>query len=70
MTWQENIRRWQALPAERKLQIRLEAIPLDVAESMAFEREPVSVEKIREILDRAMPRATSRHPSVSSATLS
>ena len=58
------------IPDKLKLQIRLEAIPLDVAESMAFEREPVSVEKIREILDRAMPRAISRQPSVSSATLS
>lgn len=50
MTWQENIQRWQALPAERKLQIRRDAIPLDVAQSMAFEREPVSEERIRETL--------------------
>ena len=55
MTWQDNIRRWQALPAERKLQIRREAIPLDVAQSMAFEREPVPVEKIREIVSFHSP---------------
>ena len=70
MTWQENIRRWQSLPAERKLQIRLEAIPLDVAESIAFEREPVPVEMIREILARATQRVTSKPPSASSATQS
>jgi len=68
MTWRENIRRWQALPAERKLQIRREAIPLDVAQSMAFEREPVPVEKIREILAQATPPATSKRRAASSGT--
>ena len=70
MTWQENIRRWQALPAERKLQIRWEAIPRDVAESMAFEREPVPVERIRETLARIEPPATLRPRAASSATQS
>ena len=68
MTWQENIRRWRALPAERKLQIRWEAIPLDVAQSMAFEREPVPVEKIREMLAQATPPAMSKRRAASSAT--
>ena len=68
MTWQDNIRRWQALPAERKLQIRWEAIPRDVAESMAFEREPVPVEGIREALSRIAPPATLRPRAASSAT--
>ena len=68
MTWQENIRRWQALPPERKLQIRWEAIPRDVAESMAFEREPVPVERIQETLARIEPPVTLKRRSASSAT--
>ena len=68
MTWQENIRRWQALPAERKLQIRWEAIVRDVAESMAFENEPVSEERIRATLDQIEPPASSGPPTTASAT--
>ncbi len=48
MNWKENITRWRALPPEEKLRRRWEAIPADVAESMAFEGEPVPVETIRE----------------------
>ena len=68
MTWQDNIRRWQALPAERKLQIRWEAIPLDVAQSVAFEREPVPVEKIRATLARIEPPAVLKRLAASSPT--
>lgn len=50
MTWTQNIAQWRSLPAERKLQIRRDAIPLDVAQSMAFEREPVEIKVIRETL--------------------
>jgi hypothetical protein len=57
MNWQENITRWRSLPPEEKLRRRWEAIPDDVAESMAFEGEPVPVERIREILDRIEPPA-------------
>jgi hypothetical protein len=57
MTWIENIERWRQLPAEEKLHRRWQAIPRDVAESMAFEKEPVSEERIREILDRIEPPA-------------
>lgn len=53
---------------ERKLQIRREAIPLDVAESMAFEREPVPVERIREMLARTVPPVTSKQAAESSVT--
>jgi hypothetical protein len=63
MTWTQNIAQWRSLPAERKLQIRREAIPLDVAQSMAFEREPVAIELIRETLSahaRKMPRGLSK----------
>lgn len=57
MTYIETIRQWKALPPERKLQLRWEAIPLNVARSMAFEREPVPVETIRAILDQIEPPA-------------
>jgi hypothetical protein len=60
MTWTQNIAQWRSLPAERKLQIRREAIPLDVAQSMAFEREPVEIEVIRETLARKTPRGSSK----------
>ena len=43
----ETIRRWRALTPERKMQLRWEAIPLNVARSMAFEREPVDIQTIR-----------------------
>ena len=55
MNWQDNIHRWQRLPAQRKLQLRWETIPDDVARSMAFEREPVPVETIRAIVSLLSP---------------
>ena len=58
MTTQENITRWRSLPPEEKLRRRWEAIPLDVAQSMAFEREPVAVERIRETLAQIEPPAS------------
>ncbi len=70
MNYIENIGLWKALPPDCKLRIRWEAIPLDVAESMAFEREPVPVERIREALARIEPPALLRLPSASSATRS
>ena len=57
MTAQENITHWRNLPQEEKLRRRLKAIPLDVAQSMAFEGEPVPMEQIRETLARIMPPA-------------
>lgn len=60
MTWTQNIAQWRSLPAERKLQIRREAIALDVAQSMAFEREPVAIEVIRATLAQKMPRGSSK----------
>ena len=70
MTYIETIRRWKALPPERKLQLRWEAIPLNVARSMAFEREPVDLETIRAIHARTEPPASLKRPAVSSATRS
>lgn len=55
MNWKENIARWRSLTPEEKLRRKWEAIPLDVARSMAFEREPVAVERIREIASMLSP---------------
>ena len=57
MTWIENIERWRKLPAEEKLLRRWQAIPRDVAQSMAFEREPVEMSLLQGILDRIEPPA-------------
>ncbi|MEQ1751892.1 MAG: hypothetical protein ABL974_20895 [Prosthecobacter sp.] len=57
MTAKENITRWRSLSPEEKLRRRWEAIPLDVAQSMAFEGEPVAVTQIRETLARIEPPA-------------
>lgn len=68
MNWQDNIHRWQRLPAQRKLQLRWETIPDDVARSMAFEREPVPVETIRATLARIEPPALLKPLAAPSAT--
>jgi hypothetical protein len=57
MTAKENITRWRSLPPEEKLRRNWEAIPLDVAQSMAFEREPVAIDKITATLARITPPA-------------
>jgi hypothetical protein len=57
MTWIENIERWRKLPAEEKLLRRWQSIPRDVAQSMAFEREPVEMSLLQGILDQIEPPA-------------
>jgi hypothetical protein len=49
VTWIENIERWRQLPAEEKLLRRWKSIPRDVAQSMAFEREPVEMNLLHAI---------------------
>lgn len=66
MTWLESIERWRQLPERRKLQIRWESIPEDVARSMAFAGEPVPVETLRAIFARIEPPAALRQPKASS----
>ena len=46
MTWIEKIERWRQLPAEEKLLRHWNAIPRDVAQSMAFEKEPVEMSQM------------------------
>ncbi len=50
MSWIESVNSWRQLPAEEKLLRRWRAIPHDVAQSMAFEREPVEISRLQEIL--------------------
>lgn len=45
----ENIERWRQLPAEEKLIRRWKAMPRDVAQSMAFERESVETSLLHAI---------------------
>jgi hypothetical protein len=49
MSWIENIERWRQLPAEEKLLRRWKAIARDVAQSMAFEKEPVELSLLHAI---------------------
>ncbi len=62
MNWTDNVLKWRALTPERKQQLRWEAIPADVVESMAFEGEPVSETLIREILARIEPPGSLKLP--------
>jgi hypothetical protein len=48
----ETIHLWRQLPAADKLRLRWQAIPQDVAQSMAFEQEPVELRCLQELLDQ------------------
>ncbi|OGA60360.1 MAG: hypothetical protein A3G81_04475 [Betaproteobacteria bacterium RIFCSPLOWO2_12_FULL_65_14] len=62
MDWKQAIERWRALPQKDQARIRRDRIPLNVAESMAFEGEPVELAALRAELARldTLP-ATSKH---------
>jgi hypothetical protein len=60
VNWIETIHQWQSLPAAEKLRRRWQAIPQDVAQSMAFEQEPVELRHLQELLDRIEPPASSK----------
>lgn len=68
MTWIEHVQQWRQLPAEEKLLRRWRAIPQDVAQSMAFEQEPVETPRLLAILDRIAPPASLKPPAASSPT--
>ena len=70
MSHAEAIRQWKALPQERKLRLRWDAIPLNVTRSMVFEQEPVDLEAIRALHAQAEPPALLKLPSGSSAAQS
>jgi hypothetical protein len=66
MNWIQSIHQWRRLPAAEKLRHRWQAIPQDVAQSMAFEREPVDIRRLQEILDQIAPPASSKPLAASS----
>jgi hypothetical protein len=66
MNWIQSIHQWRRLPAAEKLRHRWEAIPQDVAQSMAFEREPVELRRLQEILDQIAPPASLKPLAASS----
>jgi len=68
MTWIENIERWRQLPAEEKLLRRWKAIPRDVAQSMAFEKEPVEMSLLHAIHARIELPALLKQHGASSPT--
>jgi hypothetical protein len=66
MDWKQAIKRWRTLPPEEQARSRRNRIPLNVAESMAFEGEPVELAKLEaELVRLDAQSATSRRVSVS-----
>ena len=56
MDWKTNIERWRKLSPEQQRAIRLRRIPRKVANSMAFEGEPVD----QAMLERELVRLTTQ----------
>jgi hypothetical protein len=67
MGYVEAIQRWQLLSARTQQQLRWQAIPKQVADSMAFEGEPVDLEWLTK-LHPPTPPAGSKPAGESSAT--
>jgi hypothetical protein len=67
MGYVEAIRRWQLLPAATRQQLRWQAIPQQVADSMAFEGEPVDLTWLTK-LHPPTPPAGLKPAGASSAT--
>lgn len=66
MNWTQKIERWRALRPEEQARIRRSRIPLNVAESMAFEGEPVDLAALEAELARLdLQPATSKLASAS-----
>jgi hypothetical protein len=66
MNWKQTIERWRALSWEEQTRIRRSRIPTNVAESMAFEGEPVDLAVLEAELTRLdTPLDTSKHASAS-----
>jgi len=64
MDWKQAIERWRSLPPEERARIRRRRIPLNVAESMAFEGEPVDLAAMEaELVRLETPPATSKRAS-------
>lgn len=66
MNWIQAISQWRNLTSAEKLRRRWQAIPQDVAQSMAFEQEPVEIRRLQEILDQIEPPVSSKPLTASS----
>ena len=63
MTWQENIQQWRSLPPAEQLRLSLSRSPMQVWQSMAFERDPVSLRWLQAQHERLlMPQELSTPP--------
>jgi hypothetical protein len=60
MSFVEAINRWRALPEDEQRRRRWEAIPQQVADSMAFEGEPVDIEWLKTLHRTLGPRDGSK----------
>ena len=60
MSFSEAITRWRALPEGEQQRRRWDAIPIQVAESMAFEGEPVDLEWLKTLHQVTAPPAGSK----------
>ena len=47
MNWKENIHRWRSLTAAEQQRRSLARSPIQVWQSMAFEREPVNLSRLQ-----------------------
>jgi hypothetical protein len=60
MTVAECLERWRALPEEERFRRRWQSIPRSVADSMAFEGEPVDLAWLEELHRRMGPPVSSK----------
>ena len=65
MDYRQAIEAWRRLPEEEQIRRRWARIPRNVAESMAFEGEPVSLEDLEAAHARQAPPGISKPPSAS-----
>ncbi|MEO5803120.1 MAG: hypothetical protein ABIR24_06285 [Verrucomicrobiota bacterium] len=68
MSYVDVIVRWRKLPAEEQQRLRWLAIPQQVADSMAFEGEPVDLTWLTNLHPKTPPLAGSKPARESSVT--
>ena len=68
MNWTQAIHEWRRLTPAEKLRRRWQAITQDVAQSMAFEQEPVEMRRLQEILYQIELPGSSKPLAASSPT--
>ena len=64
MNWKDNVHRWRGLPAAEQRRLSLARSPTQVWQSMAFEREPVSLNWLQAQHERLLtPHVPSTSPT-------